>query len=216
MVAIVPVADPPAETHGDPRAALVVLAGERRHSLTALSAMLGRNQAYLSQYVRRGSPRQLPERERRLLADHFGVTESMLGGEERRGAAVRLARLDVAVSAGPGADVGDEIEFGAAYLPAELAAGLGLRQGSIVRVRGTSMEPGLIDGDQIVVDTAQRAPGKAGGVFVIRVDDVVMVKRVRRDRGRLVATSDNPDAPPVSDGPIEVVGRVVWQMRVPQ
>ena len=202
-------------TPPDPRSALVALAAERRHSLTALSAMLGRNQAYLSQYVHRGTPRQLPERERRLLAAHFGVAETVLGGEARRDAAVRLPRLDVAASAGPGANVDDEVELGAAYLPVELAAGLGLREGSVIRVRGSSMEPGLIDGDQIVVDTGQRSPGAAGGIFVIRLDGVVMVKRVRRVAGRLVASSDNPDAPPVPRGPIDVIGRVVWQMRAP-
>jgi repressor LexA len=199
----------------DPRDALIALAGERRHSLTALSAMLGRNQAYLSQYVTRGSPRQLPERERRLLADHFGVADTVLGGEARRDAAVRLPRLDVAASAGPGANVDSEVELGAAYLPVELAESLGLRGGSVIRVRGSSMEPGLIDGDQIVVDTGQRSPGAAGGIFVIRADGVVMVKRVRREGGRLLAVSDNPDAPSVPPGPIDVIGRVVWQMRVP-
>lgn len=208
IVAIVPALDP--------RAALVALATGRQHSLTALSAMLGRNQAYLNQFVNRGSPRQLPERERRLLADHFGVAETVLGAEPRRDAAVRLARLDVTASAGPGANVDDEVEVGAAYLSADLAARLGLRHGSVIRVRGTSMEPGLVDGDHIVVDTDQRSPSQAGGIFVIRVDGAVMVKRVRRERGRLSATSDNPAAPPVPDRPIHVVGRIVWQMRVPR
>ena len=45
----------------DPRAALAVLATTRGDSLAALSAMLGRNAAYLQQYVKRGSPRRLAE-----------------------------------------------------------------------------------------------------------------------------------------------------------
>ena len=212
MVASVPAA----AFSTDPRAALRALAVERQHSLTALSAMLGRNQAYLSQYVNRGTPKVLPERERRLLADHFGVAETLLGAEERSDAAVRLSRLDIAASAGPGANIDEEVELGAAYLPVQLARQLGLREGSVIRVRGTSMEPGLLDGDQIVVDTGQRSPGASGGLFVIRVDSAIMVKRVRRERGRLLVTSDNPDAPPVPDGGIDIVGRVVWQMRVPR
>ena len=52
----------------DPRAALAMLAAARGDSLAALSAMLGRNPAYLQQYVRRGSPRLLGERDRRLLS----------------------------------------------------------------------------------------------------------------------------------------------------
>jgi repressor LexA len=205
-----------ARSGADPRAALVALARERGDSLSALSAILGRNRAYLGQYANRGTPKVLPERERRLLADHLGVAETMLGAEHRRDASVRLPRLDVAASAGPGATVDCEVELGAAYLPAELISRLGLREGSVVRVRGTSMEPGLLDGDQIVVDTAQRAPGGQGSLFVIRVDGLVMVKRVRRGQGRLIASSDNPDAPPVPGGAIEVIGRVVWQMRAPR
>ena len=51
-----------------PRDALDRLAQARGTSLAALSRMLGRNLAYLQQYVRRGTPRALPERDRRLLA----------------------------------------------------------------------------------------------------------------------------------------------------
>ena len=78
------------------------------------------------------------------------------------------------------------------------------------------MEPGLFDGDQIVVDTADRTPRAKGGVYVIRIDDAVMVKRVALVRGALVAKSDNSDAAVVPDGAIAVIGRVVWQMREPR
>jgi repressor LexA len=53
-------------------------------------------------------------------------------------------------------------------------------------------------------------------VYVIRIDDAVMVKRVALLRGALVATSDNPVAEPVPPGAIAVIGRVVWQMREPR
>jgi phage repressor protein C with HTH and peptisase S24 domain len=78
------------------------------------------------------------------------------------------------------------------------------------------MEPGLIDGDLIVVDRARRSPDATGAVFVLRVDDAVMVKRVARGRGGLTISSDNPSAPPVPEGTVEVIGRVVWLMRAPR
>ena len=78
------------------------------------------------------------------------------------------------------------------------------------------MEPGLVDGDHLLVDTARRAPDVRGGVFVVRIDGALMVKRVRRAAGRLVATSDNPAADAVPEGEIAVVGRVVWVMREPR
>jgi phage repressor protein C with HTH and peptisase S24 domain len=204
-----------APTEHDPRTALAVLARDRGESLSSLSGMLGRNHAYLGQYLRVGSPRVLPERERRRLADHFGVAETLLGApyaEEM----VRLPRLDVAASAGPGATVDAEVELGAATIPASMARRLGLRDGSIIRARGSSMEPGLHDGDLLVVDAGQRVPTAGGGVYVIRIDGVVLVKRVSRTAAGLVARSDNPAAPPLPAGPVEVIGRVVWQMREPR
>ncbi|MEG8054010.1 hypothetical protein QP185_13485 [Sphingomonas aerolata] len=77
----------------DPRAALARLAAARGDSLAALSAMLGRNAAYLQQYVKRGSPRRLAEDDRRLLAQYLGVEDHVLGGSGgRRGRAAPDSR----------------------------------------------------------------------------------------------------------------------------
>lgn len=198
----------------DPRARLEALAGDRGDSLASLSAMLGRNAAYLQQWLRRGTPRDLAERDRRLLADYFGVAEAALGGPPARDG-WRARRLDVSASAGPGALNDDETALGAANVPPELARSLGLKPGraSIIRVRGDSMAPGLADGDELLVDEARTSPDARGGVFVVRLDGVLLVKRVRRVGRRLEVTSDNPDAPPVGAGEVAVVGQVVWQMR---
>ncbi|MEG8044612.1 LexA family transcriptional regulator [Sphingomonas faeni] len=201
-----------------PRTALATLAAARGDSLAALSAMLGRNAAYLQQYVRRGSPRILGERDRRLLSAYLGVSESVLGAPLDRVTGFRIRKLDVAASAGPGAQVDGEIVLGTDTLDPGLARKLGLKDGqaAIIRVRGSSMEPGLFDGDHIVVDTADRTPRAKGGVYVIRIDDAVMVKRVALAGGALVATSDNLAAGPIPRGRIAVIGRVVWQMREPR
>lgn len=75
--------------------------------------------------------------------------------------------------------------------------------------------PGLMDGDHLVVDQTDTRPNARGGLYIIRIGDVLMVKRVCAGPQGLVATSDNPAAPPVPEGPMTVVGRVVWQMRLP-
>lgn len=198
----------------DPRATLGALAAARGDSLAALSRMLGRNAAYLQQWVTRGSPRLLAERDRRALADYFGVAEAALGGPAAR-SGWRAPRLDVRASAGPGALNGDDLAIGAATVPEELGRSLGLKPGraSIVRVMGDSMAPGLLDGDELLIDETRRSPGPRGGVFVLRLDGALLVKRVTKTGGRLVVTSDNPDAAAVGPGAPEVIGQVVWQMR---
>ena len=201
----------------DPRTALAALAAASGTSLAALSRMLGRNAAYVQQYVRRGTPRSLEDEDVARLAAFFGVAPAMLGG--RAVAAMwRVPRLDVAVSAGPGAQVNDEVAVGTGLIGPSLARRLGLSPGAaaILRVKGDSMEPGLFDGDHILVDTGDRRPGPRGGVFVVRIDGATMVKRVALRGGVPIASSDNALSPPLPDAPVEMIGRVVWQMRRPR
>lgn len=200
----------------DVRTALPALAEQAGVSLAALSRMLGRNDAYLQQFVHRGSPRTLAEGDRRQLAEFFGVPETRLGAPKEAGPLL-MPRLAVAASAGPGATVDDDVMIGVEALDRQLARRLGLSDGtaSVIRVRGDSMAPGLMDGDHLVVDQKDTRPGARGGLYIIRIGDVLMVKRVCATPQGLVATSDNPAAPPVPEGPIMVVGRVVWQMRLP-
>ena len=64
----------------DPRAVLEKLIAERGEDFAGLSRMLGRNPAYIQQFVRRGVPKRLKEEERRKLARYFSVSEALLGG----------------------------------------------------------------------------------------------------------------------------------------
>ena len=200
----------------DPRTTLIDLAAAGGTSLASLSRMLGRNPAYIQQYVRRRSPRVLEEADIAALARFFGVDPARLGATAAP-SWWRVKRLDIAVSAGPGALIDAEVATGTDLLDPGLARRLGLQpdQAAIVRVRGDSMEPGLRDGDHILVDTADRHPGPRGGIFVVRIDGAVMVKRVALHAGVPRARSDNPLAPPLPDAPVELIGRVVWQMRAP-
>src|SRR6478609_5600042 len=97
----------------NPRLVLERLCAERGEDFAGLSRMLGRNAAYIQQFVRRGVPRRLGEDERRKLARYFGVSETLLGGppEQVRGPAglVSVQRHAVMVSAGPGAVVTEEL-----------------------------------------------------------------------------------------------------------
>lgn len=55
-----------------------------------------------------------------------------------------------------------------------------------------SMEPGLYDGDTVIVNTAQTEP-KDGVVFAVNYEGEMVVKRLVRDDGQWWLSSDNPD-----------------------
>ncbi|RQW45441.1 S24 family peptidase [Novosphingobium sp. LASN5T] len=211
------------------RERLLELAGGRGVSLSALSGLLGRNPAYLQQFVRKGSPRKLEEDDRRVLANFFGVSESELGAPAHAasGSAVAVGgvaralvdwadipRLPLGASAGPGALARDEapsgqLRFSARWLKAQ---GLDPVALSVIAVEGDSMEPTLRDGDEILVDRTPRA--LRAGIHVIRLDDMLLVKRLEPGpAGTMRVISDNP-AYPASEramGEVDVVGRVVWK-----
>lgn len=206
----------------DPRAQLEKLIRERGEDYAGLSRLLGRNAAYIQQYMKRGSPRRLAEEDRRLLARYFGVDESLLGGSARiveSQGLVSVPRLDIDASAGPGAIEAEERRLGRIGFDLTWLRRLGLGGGgpdrlSLIRVDGDSMAPTLSDGDEILVDREDGAGRLRDGVYVLRIEDALIVKRLAVGPGsRLSVRSDNdayPGWPDVDPGSIDVVGRAVW------
>ena len=209
----------------NPRLVLERLCAERGEDFAGLSRMLGRNPAYIQQFVRRGVPKRLKEDERRKLARYFSVSESVLGGPEeqpdRIGGLVSIRRHAVAASAGPGTVVGDEL--GRPYLafderwlksltstPAERL--------SVVRVEGDSMAPTLNPGDDILVDLGDCGDRLRDGIYVLRAEEALVVKRLALNpvARRVTVQSDNPaypDWPDCSFETINCIGRVIWTGR---
>lgn len=62
-----------------------------------------------------------------------------------------------------------------------------------VAVSNGSMEPGLYDGDTVVVNTDSPQP-KDGVVFAVNYEGEMVIKRLVRDAGQWWLSSDNPDA----------------------
>ena len=60
------------------------------------------------------------------------------------------------------------------------------------KVINASMEPGLYDGDTVVVNTASTNP-KDGTVFAVNYEGQLVIKRLSRDEGSWWLCSDNPD-----------------------
>ena len=209
----------------DPRTFLERLCEERGEDFAGLSRMLGRNAAYIQQYVRRGVPKRLKEEERRKLARYFAISETLLGGpaDNRAGAngLVSVNRHPVMVSAGPGALVTQELgkpyfAFDERWLKALTPTAPDNL--SIVRVEGDSMAPTLNPGDEILVDLGDCADRLRDGIYVLRVDDALVVKRLALHQmgGRVTVQSDNPaysDWPDCGLDEINCIGRVIWAGR---
>jgi len=206
----------------DPRASLDRLIRERGEDYAGLSRLLGRNAAYVQQYIKRGTPRRLAEDDRRLLARYFGVDEAVLGAppvlSRIEAGLVSVPRLDVEASAGAGALDSDERRLGRIGFDATWLRRLGLGGAagrlSLIRVSGDSMAPTLADGDEILVDHDDGAGRLRDGIYVLRIEGALVVKRLAvGPGGRLNVRSDNeayPGWPDVEPGAVDVVGRVVW------
>jgi len=192
----------------------------------SISRMLGKNPAYIQQFIRRGTPKKLDEEDRHILAEYYDVDVRMLGGmgaaaprhESGSGADMTpISRLSIGASAGAGSLSGDgltarqDMGFSAAWLK---KMGVRASQLSMISVDGDSMEPALCDGDDILVDHGAVHAGLRDGIYVLRMDDVLLVKRISPGPHRKISVrSDNPEYPNWEDmdaATVDIIGRVIW------
>ncbi len=83
----------------------------------------------------------------------------------------------------------------------------------VARGMGDSMMPTLLDGDIVLIDTAQRRVDQQDRIWALSYGDLGMIKRVRRlPGGTYRVMSDNTSVSPLeaTDEEMQVVGRVVW------
>lgn len=215
----------------DVRRVLDQLIHDRGDDYASLSRLLGRNAAYVQQFIHRGVPKKLDEDDRRTLAQYFGISESLLGAPamvtarsapaaKSMNGIIVVPRLAVGASAGPGALGADDAPLGqmgfeARWLRQLSASPTAL---SVIQVSGDSMSPTLVDGDDILVDRADGAERIRDGIYVLRADESLIVKRLAINPAQRSFTvrSDNPAYPDWNDvapDGIDIVGRVIWTGR---
>ena len=195
---------------------------DRGSDLRKASLAMGRNAAYIHQYVYRGSPKVLSEDDRIALAAHLEVDEDELRHQARPRRQTRPTRragrvesdtgggplegfskvpeIDVRASAGPGALLdGFEETKDVWYFPdAVIRHEFRTRAGDlrIITIDGDSMEPVLSSGDRIMIDTSQRIPVPPG-IFVIWDGMGIVAKRIEHilssEPAKLRIMSVNPD-----------------------
>ena len=204
------------------RLRVMKLIQQRRTDLKKASLAIGRNAAYLQQYLYRGIPKTLPEDAREALAAFLGVPEESLRPAKTETAVEpalpqvvaaasvsamgggmpgfsQVPELDVRASAGHGAfHEGDE-EIKAVWMFPDAVIRHELRARSanlrIITIDGDSMEPLLASGDRVLVDTSQRVPAPPG-IFVIWDGLGIVAKRIEHiptaEPSRIVIKSVNP------------------------
>ena len=197
------------------RQRVLALLEEKGTDLRNASLAMGKNAAYMHQFIHRGTPKVLPEDAREALAAHLGVEDELLRhpevpprktptrvsektrerrprGNERPLAEgySAITEIDVRASAGPGAFHDGLAEAKQIWLFADPIVRHEFRARAedlhVITIDGDSMEPLLSSGDRIVLDTSQRVPVPPG-IFVIWDGMGVVAKRVEH-----VPQSDPP------------------------
>lgn len=166
--------------------------------------------------------RRVQAREIPAILEFFGSDEPLSRiepGESGPEDAQLVPVYDVMASAGYGAINHDEpqvysLAFPPSYLK-KLTAG-DPRNLAIISVKGDSMEPTLHDDDIVLLD-ASKVDVSYDGLFVLRYDNALHVKRVTRSprRGYVQIISDNSLYPTneVPGAEVEAVGKVLWYGR---
>ena len=85
----------------------------------------------------------------------------------------------------------------------------------VLEVSGDSMTPTLTSNEMALVDISAPRTIFKEGVWVLRIDDQLCVKRVHREgHGKYQAISDNPKYPPITlDGSAQLMGKVVGSVK---
>ena len=209
------------------------LISDRNLSLASVSLQIGKNVAYLHQFMTKRSPLRLPEEQRRKLSICLGVPESELtdlpitathiGGTTSIAEkivsifdsnTVKIDVLDVTACCGDGIENLPEKVCGHWKLP--IAEFKSITSGNpdnikMIRVKGDSMQPTINEDDWVWVDTSNNFIG-SDGLYMIRMATGLAVKRLQSGLNDVVIRSDNTSYSDItaSVGEIQIVGKVVY------
>ena len=202
-------------------------------TLKQASRAIGSNDAYLQQFLHRGTPRRLPEDVRHRLAAFLDIDQSRLAGNNSIiGASPHQSRqfavpfFDLSASAGGGTQIDLASETAQDpdnqwVFPRQWLAKLGRRQTDALRmisISGDSMVPLLEHDDTVMLDCSQTRPSPPG-IFILDDGVGLVAKRIE------IIPSTTPQMLRISSensayssyqrriDEVHIIGRVVWFAR---
>lgn len=196
----------------EPREALDGLISERGETYASISRLLGRNSAYIQQFIKRGSPARLDQSDIALLALHFDVPVEMLGGKEGPTVGQRSI-VKVPLLNGTGNDSRSQWRLvDAAWLGRLCDQPAGV---AILPIVGEAMEPTLRNGDEVMISRVRFQESVREGLYAIRGSSEIFVRRIAIDptKNRLTVLTDHPAYPSwqgIQRKGVDIVGRVIW------
>ena len=196
-----------------PRQALDDLIREREETYAAVSRLLGRNSAYIQQYIKRGTPARLDQSDIAQLALHFDVPAKLLGGKESSSTS-RRSVITVPVIEAKGLETPQERSriVDEAWLRRLCNRPAGV---AILPIVGEAMQPTLQNGDEVIIQRLRSHDVLHDGLYAVRGSSETFVRRIALDptKNRISILTDHPAYPSwngVQRKAINVVGRVIW------
>lgn len=199
---------------------------DRNISLSSASTAIGKNVAYLHQFINKGSPVALPEEQRVRLANLLDVDEQELTDKpiirnlkSFKPNTAYIEMLDVNACCGTGTDITTEPVIGFWQMPIADFNAMSLTKPEnikIIKAVGDSMTPTVQDGDYVFVDVSNQYI-TSDGVYVLRLPTGLSIKRIQNGlSGDVTVRSDNPAYAPISAklDEIRILGRVVRIMNM--
>jgi len=186
------------------------------HSQSELAAVLGLNRSAIS---RAKSRDVVPERWVARLSQALDLDPDWLrDGRTSLDRFVEIPIVTARLGAGGGshivdADVRGHVAFRSEWLHRKGRP----RDMVLMQVIGDSMEPVIHESDFVLIDQSQQEV-HPGGIYALGLEDAIMVKRLDRHPGELVALSANPGYSPIvirgdELETVRIIGRVIGMWR---
>jgi len=202
----------------------------------SISALIGKNHAYVQQFIKRGVPKCLKDDDMAKIINHFNISMDYFGspddflspGEMGNSAEatefeteyIKVNVYDIEAAAGAGAvvennNVANKLAFKRSWIRSSSNATAD--DLAVITVLGDSMTPTLCDGDRILVDMTQKTL-RNDGIYVLRNDDMILVKRISLNPITKLCTikSDNQfyeSWEGCAPADLDILGRVIWMGR---